>query len=188
MESKDSNPYLPPGADGAPPTRSPSPRLFGWISIGLGLAVMSAMALGKLDLSLLLGVGGSEPDGGLPAPQAGLMGLMVEGIFTGDERLPVLEQVWFISSRLMPLLLCALGLAQLLRRRWLFWPTLLWSAAALALLAAAAALTVVILAGPRSLGAALTAGLVLILCAAPYPVVLIAAARRARRAGVERAG
>jgi hypothetical protein len=186
--SQDSNPYFPPSADGAPPTRGPAPRLFGWISISLGLAVMSAMALGKLDLSLLLGIGGSEPESGLPAPQAGLMGLVVEGIFAGDERLQVLEQVWFISSRLMPLLLSALGFAQVVRRQWLFWPTVLWTAAALALLAVAAVLAVVILVGPQGLGAALTTGLLLILCAAPYPVALLAAARRARRAGAERAG
>jgi len=109
------------------------------------------------------------------------MALMVEGVFAGDERLPWLGHVWFAMSRVMPALLLMLGLAQLRSKRWLYWPTLLWTAAALVLLLVALALVVVILASPQGVGSAVTAGLVLLLLAAPYPLILLGAARQARR-------
>jgi len=48
------NPYLPPVGDGSMRARVTSPRLYAWISIGIGLAVVATMLLTRLELLSLL--------------------------------------------------------------------------------------------------------------------------------------
>ena len=180
------NPYQPPAGDGAArssgPGSGPSPRVYAWISIGIGLAVVAMGLSSGLELEALLDAWSGQPAPGadLPPPQQGMMAVVAEGLFDTDPRLRWLQRVWFVISRVMPPLLLLLGIVQLKSRRWLHAPTLLWTVAALALLAIAVAL--VVLVTSHRPGAAAAGSLALIVAGAPYPVVLLAAARQARRA------